>query len=82
MIARRRRIFGLTIFAVVLLSIVSLYLFYNWDQIVSLSNDIDEQIMNTPTPLPTSIPKPTVRATPTPTPVPNVTPCTGCNQYT
>lgn len=53
---------------------VGVYLFFNWDTIMSLSDNTLDQINGTPTPIPTKMVTPTPEPEPTETPTPTVSP--------
>ena len=67
---------GAIIGVVLILVIVGIgtYLFLNWDNIISLSNDTIDQMNGTPTPIPTKMVTPTPTLEPTETPMPTVSP--------
>ncbi len=53
---------------------IGVYLFFNWDTILSLSDTTLDQINGTPTPIPTKMVTPTPEPEPTETPTPTLSP--------
>lgn len=59
---------------VLILVCAGLYSYFNWDQVVSLSKSFSDDVINTATPVPTSMPSPTPTLSGTATPAPTVSP--------
>lgn len=73
---KKKNPLSIVIFVVIAAVIVAIgsYLFFNWDKLMTFSNDTLEQMNGTPTPMATKMSTPTPTPEPTLTPVPTLSP--------
>jgi poly-gamma-glutamate capsule biosynthesis protein CapA/YwtB (metallophosphatase superfamily) len=66
--------FVISVIVIITVLSVALLMFFNWNEVVSLTNNFKGEVIITPTPVPTSIPSPTPTIAGTATPEPTVSP--------